>query len=312
MSYSASIENKVLLVANPAAQNGKGAAAAQRAAAVLRAAWGEGVLDVVNTQRSGHAVDVAREAASYATVIALGGDGVINEAANGLMSIAPEHRPVLGIVPVGSGNDYARTLGMSCDVGQALDQILSASPRPVDVGCVNGRWFVETLSFGLDAAIALDTVDRRAKTGRTGTILYMESGIDQLVHHLDSHGYVMKRDEEPSVEDASITFAVQIGPTYGGGFRICPEALVDDGLLDVCIAHPPIGMLRAIYLFLRAKSGKHVGFDNIEFARARSLRVVFEQAPPAQVDGERIVAKEFDISIAPRALRVLFPVKMHS
>lgn len=297
----------MLLIANPAAQNGRGADAATEAAHLLRTAVGEQALDVVLTERPGHAVALAAAADGYDTVLALGGDGIIHEVAGGLMERAVDVRPALGIVPVGSGNDYARTLGMSCKVEHACAQLLNAAPHPADLGRVNGHWFVETLSFGLDAAIALDTVERRKRTGRTGTILYAEAGIDQLLHHLDVRRYTASFDGGAPVAGASITFAVQIGPSYGGGFKICPDARFDDGLFDVCIAHPPIGVAGAALIFALAKSGRHTGFKQMEFRRVRTLRVEFDEVPPAQMDGELIEATTFDVSIEPRALNVLLP-----
>lgn len=163
-------EGKVLLIANPAAQNGAGAAAADRAATLLRAALGPDAVVLAKTAGPRHASEIAERAEGCATVLALGGDGIIHEAASGLMRRPANARPVFGIVPAGSGNDYARTLGMSRKVDEACEQLLAAEPHAVDLGRVNGHWFVETLSFGLDAAIALDTVERRKRTGRTGAV----------------------------------------------------------------------------------------------------------------------------------------------
>lgn len=298
---------KTLLIANPVAQNGNGAAAAELATALLRAALEESSLERVLTEHPLHAVELASQAGGYDTVVALGGDGVIHEVASGLMTLPVEQRPTLGIVPVGSGNDYARTLGVSDQVAKASAQLLEAVARPVDVGCVNGHWFVETLSFGLDAAIALDTVERRVRTGRTGTMLYMESGFDQLMHHLVARHYRASFDGAQPVEGSSITFAVQVGPYYGGGFKICPDARIDDGLLDICIAHPPMGVATAALIFLKAKSGRHVGCKQIELRRCRTLHVEFDEVPPAQMDGEPIEATVFDISLEQAALQVLMP-----
>lgn len=298
---------KTLLIANPAAQNGNGAAAAERAATVLRAQLGEDALVLVETAGPRHACDIAERAEGCSTVLALGGDGVIHEVVSGLMRRPMHERPCFGVIPVGSGNDYARTLGMRCNVDEACAQLLAAQEVRADVGRVNNHWFAETLSFGLDAAIALDTVGRRVRTGRTGTSLYMASGFDQLIHHLDTYQYRASFDDATTVAGESITFAVQIGPYYGGGFKICPHARIDDGLLDVCVAHPPIGVAGAAVIFLRAKSGHHVGFKQIELKQCQTLRVEFAVAPPAQMDGERIEGRVFDIAIEPGALRVLRP-----
>ena len=295
-----------LLIVNPASQNGKGAAAGAYAARVLEQAGVD--VDCIATTAPLHAVQLATDAAlqGYQTVIARGGDGIIHEAANGLMAVDQEKRPVFGIIPMGSGNDYARTLNMSEDVDTACAQLLTGDIRPADVGLCNGQYFVQTLSFGIDAAIALDTVQRRKRTSKTGNALYFEAGINQLVFHRDMHSYQATFDDNAPEQGQSLTFAVQLGCTYGGGFRICPDAQLDDGFFDICIAHPPIGLIGAIALFARAKNGKHVGSASMELRRASRLSVQFEHDVPAQMDGEDCSGSKFDISLSPRALSVLF------
>lgn len=297
---------KTLLIANPVAKNGKGAAAGARAARVF-SQMGLTV-DCVNTTSPLHAVALAESAAhqGYQSVIALGGDGVIHEAANGLMQVGREKRPTFGIIPVGSGNDYARTLGMSENVDAACAQILQGSVRTLDVGMCNGTYFVETLSFGIDAAIALDTVARRQRTKKTGNALYFEAGLSQLLFHRDMHTYHAYFDDEPLERAQSLTFAVQLGCTYGGGFRICPQARPDDGFFDICIAHPPLGLVGAVKLFAKAKDGKHVASPRIQMRRASRLSIQFESEVPAQMDGEDCTGSNFTISLLPSALDVLF------
>ena len=136
-----------------------------------------------------------------------------------------DERPALGVIPVGSGNDYAASLGVPTSIGRAIDCVLAGRTAVVDVGRVNGRYFVETLSFGLDAAIALDTVERRVRTGRTGTRLYLESAVDQLFRHLSIYDFTARLTggdaaATRTVSAAAYLLAVQIGPTYGGHFRI--------------------------------------------------------------------------------------------
>lgn len=299
-------QGRTLLIANPAARSGDGAKATAVAVRQLKAALPDGRFEAVRTMQPHHAEALARDARAFDTVLALGGDGIIHEAANGLMSIPENERPALGIIPMGSGNDYARTLGMSTVPEQACTQLLSAQPHALDLGCANGEYFTETLSFGADAAIALDTMERRQRAGKSSPLLYLQSGVDQMVHHLEAIPYTGTFDDEP-VEGRSITFAVQIGPTYGGGFHICPSAQPDDGLFDICIAHPPASMMRALHVFFRAKNGNHTGFRQIELRQAARIRLAFEAAPPCQADGERMEARTFAIDICPHALRVLMP-----
>ncbi len=298
---------RVLLIVNPTAQNGRAKEASETAAQVLRASLGEAAVEIRHTEGPRHATQIAADADGFGTVIALGGDGLIHEVVNGLMQRAFEDRPVFGIIPVGSGNDYAATLGVSTKVGKAVGQLLSADVKWVDLGCCNGEYFTETVSFGLDAAIAIDTMERRKRTGRTGTMLYFAAGVDQMSHHLDLHSYRMTLDDGRQVSGESYIFAVQNGQTYGGGFKVCPQARIDDGMLDICIVNPPLNTATALGLFVLAKEGLHKSFKQIEFHKTRTLHVEFDEQVPAQTDGEILLGTSFDISVEQRALRVLTP-----
>lgn len=299
---------KTLLIANPAAQRGNGAEAARVVHRLLVEWLGEDQVGFEATLRPGNAADLAEAAkGSYDTVIALGGDGVVHEVVNGLMRVPAEARPRFGLVPVGSGNDYARTLGMSERVSEVMAQFYDAPEVAVDVGVCNGEYFAETLSFGLDAAIALDTVDRRMRTGEQGTILYLKSGLGQLLHHLDTFTAKATLDGERSFEVPIHMLAVQNGATYGGGFRICPEADPSDGVLDICYAKAPMSIPEATFKFLRAKDAHHTKYKGIYFDRASSIDLSFDRRPPCQIDGEPHIADSYHIRVEPKVLRVLAP-----
>lgn len=300
-----------LAVVNPAARNGDGA----RKAEFLRSAAASGespfrALSVATTQAPGHAEALAASAAGHDVLLVAGGDGVIHEAVAGLLRIPRAERPALAVLPCGNGNDFARTLGMPVDERRAIETLSTARRGAIDVGLANGEPFVQTLSFGLDAAIAVGTHERRRRTGRTGTLLFLEEGIEQLVFHRDAYAYSLAEDGAAPRDGAMLLFAVQLGPTYGGGFRICPDADPADGLFDYCIAHPPLGLLRATSIFLKAKNGAHTGHtDVLSFGRAETLSIRFDAAPPVQIDGEAASGRTFDVSILPRELDVLFPTE---
>lgn len=357
---------RIAVVVNPTAQNGNAAAAGDAAARFLTRILGSDSFTLFQTDHPQHATElVSGLHPSYGTVITIGGDGLVHEVANGLMRIDEVNRPLLAVVPLGSGNDYAETLGMNSarTIEDALARIFDYHVVPMDVGCVNGEYFVQTLSFGVDAAIALDTVQRRRRTGHTGTRLYLESGIDQILHHLDLLHYEVHLEGVPSVvgeapaagevpsaageasalgkapvagktsaagsklstlgnaslitgevpsvsgelhfKGSSYLFAVQIGPTYGGHFKVCPQADPSDGFFDICLAYPPLNAFTAMILLLAAKGGHHTHFRRIEFHRAQRLTIQFETEPPVQADGERVRGKTFHIDTVPQAIRVL-------
>ena len=308
---------RTLIIANPPSHSGRGAAGAETVRRVLETydAATDG-FDLRLTEAAGDATWMAAESADYDTVIALGGDGVIHEVVNGLMQVDASARPRLGVVPLGSGNDFARTLGLKAnDPETSLAQLLAGSERVLDLGhvtsdaCPEGVYFMETLSFGLDAAIAIDTTDRReAGTRQEGSGLFLTSSIKLVSKARKALACEAVIDGGEPLRLGTLIFAVQNGPTYGGGFRICPAAMPTDGRLDVCynVRHPWVPHL--LVLLGLARFGLHTRSAAIRIAQAREITLHFpEDEPPCQVDGERFVGNKFDVRIEPRALRVIVP-----
>ena len=299
---------RTLLIANPAAHSGKGAQGAEFARRFLGSYSSvTSGYEVRLTSGPGEATTIAEGAEGFDTVLVLGGDGVIHETVCGLMRRGAEDRPQLGIIPLGSGNDYARTLGMvTNDVEAAFAQLVRGTVRPVEVGRVNGTHFMETLSFGLDAAIAIDTTERRAAdTSQKGEALYVTSGLKILSRAKGGFPCTVRLDDEDPVDLSALIFAVQVGPTYGGGFRICPDADPADGLLDVCynVRKPMLPHLLA--LFGLARSGRHARSRVVNLRRIQHAVLDFEKEPPCQVDGEKLDGTHFEIDVVPHALRVI-------
>jgi YegS/Rv2252/BmrU family lipid kinase len=298
-----------LVIANPTSQSGKGEEAAQFVERFLATyEHAPKKFKVVRTQGAGDGKRLAAQAHGYSTVVALGGDGIIHEVVNGLMEQPANKRPALGIIPMGSGNDFARTLHMAQNSPvAALGQVLNATPIALDLGWVNGVYFMETLSFGLDAAIAIDTVERRKKNGSHGTKLFAASGLDVFTSNRHGFAFSAILDGRERIEGEEIVFAVQNGPTYGGGFTICPEADPTNGLLNLCYTTRVPPLAKTLALFGLAKGGKHTVSKDIHFATAKRLTISFEVAPPAQTDGEKLTGTTFDIRVEPAALTVLVP-----
>ncbi len=299
-----------IVIANPASRSGKGERAVEIATSLLEGndAATAGI-QVLTTSGPGSAQELAAQSADAETVIALGGDGLVHDVVNGLMTIDKDVRPALGVMAIGSGNDYARTLGLTRnDPSTSLSELMTGTAVPLDLGLVNGTYFMETLSFGVDAAIALDTTKRRnSGSHTTGGNLYLSSGIRLFGQHTDGYTCHVSYDGGPAEDLRTIILAVQLGPTYGGGFKICPHASPADELLDVCYNTYVPSVPKTLGLFLRARNGWHVGSDAVGFAACMSMTVDFDEQPPAQADGEEIVGTHFEISSVPGALKVIVP-----
>ena len=223
---------RTLIIANPAAHAGAASGIGARLARFLGMYLHDGqAVELARTERPGHATDIAAGAAGFDTVLAVGGDGIVRETVCGLMDIPRGRRPRLGVVPVGSGNDYARTVGMpEVRSDDDLVALLACEPRELDVGRIiyaeaeggpdRVGYFAQTLSFGLDAAIALGTYELRLSTGLTGTALYTASGLDVFCRRYRDFPALVSIDGAPAERMRPIIFAMQIGPTYGSGLRI--------------------------------------------------------------------------------------------
>ena len=324
---------RTLIICNPAAQSGAAAEVGEQLKRFLEMYLHDGsAFNLVCTERPHHATQLASRAMGYDTVLAVGGDGIVHETANGLMRIEAQARPALGVIPVGSGNDYARTLGMrEISRDRDLAAILSCKAKPLDVGRIEytpadtdevtqgsvGRargarteYFVQTLSFGMDAAIALGTYRLRASTGLTGTPLYLASGFSAAGRRYRDYPVMASIDGAPAERMRTIAFAVQIGPTYGSGFRICPDADPADGMLDICYIAGPMPRAHALALLLAAKGGHHRSDKAVHTRRIRSATFTFEDGGyPIQADGELIRATRVSVGILPGVLRVLVPTE---
>lgn len=298
---------RTLIIANPASHSGKGEAAALFATRFFSSFQSvTATCEVMLTEASGDGLHMAEAGYQYDTVIALGGDGIIHEVINGLMHIDKELRPRLGIIPMGSGNDFARTIRIrKNDPERAISELLQSIDKPLDLGKVNDVYFMQTLSFGVDAAIALDTTDRRAEhTKQVGAGLFVTSGLKLISRGMRGWNYVAQIDDE-HIEGIDVAFAVQNGPTYGGGFRICPAAVPNDGLLDICFSTTRPSTPHSLALFGLARFGKHTKSKRLHMRQARHVEIHFpEEQPPCQVDGERLEAEHYVIDVVPKVLRV--------
>lgn len=301
---------RTLVIANPASHSGKGAEAAGFVRRFLSSYVSiASTFSVRLTQAPGEGEELARNARDTDTVIALGGDGIIHEVVNGLMELGRRERPRLGIIPMGSGNDFARSLGIERnDPSMSVSQLVSGVTRRIDLGLVNETYFMETLSFGLDAAIALDTTERRKNhTAQEGAGLFATSGIRIFTSGLRGWPFVANVDGE-HIEGTDAIFAVQNGPTYGGGFRVCPKASLTDGRLDLCYSLRVPSVPTTLGLFGLARFGLHTSSRTLAFRQPKHLEVSFPQEqPPCQVDGERLSAERYVVDVVPEALEVIVP-----
>ena len=313
---------RTLIIANPAAQSGAAHEVAERLQRFLDMTARASQFDLVLTERMGHAKELAAQATGYRTVIALGGDGVIHEVVNGLMTQDEAVRPALAVLPVGSGNDFAQTLGIDDFSGKDFGALLTCELQRQDIGRIRSwnpasgsgeatvEYYDQTLSVGIDAAIGLGTTELRKKTGLAGAPLYTLSGLEQFGLRYRNYPMTVSFDGAPAERVRAIIMAIQLGPTYGSGYRICPDADPCDGILDVCYACGPVPRAVALPMFLSAKDGHHTKLPPVRMRRCRHAELTFEEPDyPIQADGEPVVASRIEVDVLGGALHVWRPTR---
>jgi YegS/Rv2252/BmrU family lipid kinase len=293
---------RMLLIVNPTARHGE---TAPLVPAIERLLQNVGH-DVVLTERAGHAAEIAASAQGYDTLVAVGGDGTVHEVLNGIMRRPEADRPTLGLIPTGSGNDPRRTLGIPTDITDATMALISGERRRFDVGVCNGMYFNNSFAAGLDARVTAKAVEYKSTTKRSGLWLYLTALFHVLFNELYPHRVRVSWDGADAEEAELLVIAVTIGPTYGGGFFITPDAVPDDGLLEVCVIDPltlGAALVRLPFVIV----GKHTRMKPVHMARRTSIVIESDDLMPAQIDGEVLLERRYEISILPAAVECIVP-----
>jgi len=272
------VTRRIALLVNPTSGKGRGARLLEPVAARLRADGTE--VDLVVGRDADEAFDRLRDrvAAGVDGVVAVGGDGLVNLA---LQVVAGTPLP-LGVVPAGTGNDFARALGIPLDQpAQAVDLVVRGATSAVDLGRANGRWFGGVLGSGFDSM-----VNERANrmTWPTGRSRYNIAIVLEL-RTFRPVPYVLELDGETWTTEAMLV-AVGNSPSYGGGMKVCPDADLRDGLLDVTVLGP-ISKPEFLRVFPTVYKGTHVSHLAVTVRRARSV-VLQSAGVTAYADGERV------------------------
>src|SRR5688572_7659694 len=287
---------RAAVIINPKSGRGSGVTPSDKAAMATAVAGECGVdIDIAMTERAGHGRDLAAAfaAAGAETVVAWGGDGTVNEVAG---AIAGSHA-AFGIVPAGSGDGFATTLGVTRDARKALRAALVGRTTPIDVGEVNGRPFLNLAGIGFDARVA----KRFNLLSKRGGLPYLFIGLHEGLTY-GGRQYRVHLDDQPfDLRAFLIVFAN--GQQYGNNAVIAPGARFDDGLLDALIvdARPFFPQLwRARRLFL----GRDKEVPGLVRQAVRRATVESDEPIELHLDGECLTsATRLDISVRAGALK---------
>jgi len=299
---------KIKLILNPTANHGRSV----QIASDLRPLADEHKAEWSGTEYPGHAIELARLAGEqgYDLVVAVGGDGTVHEVINGLMQVLVEKRPALGIVPLGSGNDFAHILGIPADPAKAMQSSIAGQPHSLDIGSVrdeNNRleYFNNTIGIGFDAVVNIYT---RKITRIHGFMMYFIALITTIFRHFDALDLHVETDQE-TWDLKTLMLALGNGPREGGGFLVTPDAKYDDGILNY-VTIRKISRLMMLRLVPEVMNGTHGRFKMVKMGICHKMAIISKQTLYVHCDGEVYAGfgtdiRKLAIEILPNAIRFL-------
>ncbi|HSW35393.1 MAG TPA: diacylglycerol kinase family protein, partial [Candidatus Limnocylindrales bacterium] len=244
------------------------------------------------------AVEAAQSAVKdgFDIVVAVGGDGTVNEILNGLVG----SDAILAAVHGGKGNDFATAVNMPRDIDAACADLLTAKVKKIDLGRVMDRYFINSVGIGFDATVA-NRVNRGIKPLK-GVSAYIYAVFETLFTYKPVEMEITMDDEVFKLKPMLV--AVGIGPAYGGGMRIVPNAIQDDGLFDICI-FDQMSRLKLAYHFPKVFKGKHTNLAQAIMYRVPDIQVRSSEPLPLHMEGEILFGDQMDFTLKKHGMKVL-------
>ena len=300
---------KIKIILNPMADMGN----AWRVARDLRSITEEhGNVSWSGTVYPGHGIELAKQAGEegYDRVIAMGGDGTVHEVINGIMRVAENKRPILGVVPVGSGNDFAHGIGVTTQSDQALRRALEGEASLVDLGLMTDgedrrEYFDNTLGIGFGATV---TIRSHRLPLLRGFLMYLTAVLQTIL--IDHNPIKMQIEADAEQWEQKVIYLVLCnGPREGGGFLIAPEAKIDDGILHYAM----ITDVRRPMMFRivpEVMKGTHGRFKQVKMGTCKKFILTADRPLYIHADGEIFSGPGTDVrkvgfEILPNALKVV-------
>jgi YegS/Rv2252/BmrU family lipid kinase len=295
------------LICNPTAGRGRAGRLLPSVCAFLQSQGVKTDLALTKAGREATTLAAAAIGAGFPLVIAMGGDGTIQEVGEGMVNARPKHnRPVdatrLGVIPVGTGNDFAKMLAPTLDWRAACTRIAKGQTRHVDVGRVNGHLFLNNVGIGFDAQVGIEAQKVRWLRGQAVYLAALVRNL--LLSYRTPHVHVTL--DEIEIKQAITLLTIGNGRCSGGGFWLTPQAEIDDGLFDICLVQG-LSKLQILGFVPSAMRGTHITAEPVHMSRTRRLTITSGEPLPVHADGEILYtdAHELTVELLPAALAVI-------
>lgn len=262
------------------------------------------------TSHHGDAVELAQKAADKGMdlIVSIGGDGTVNEIVNGIMK--SKNDPSLGIIPLGWANDFIKSTDIPSDIIGACKILIKGKTKKIDIGVVNSQiYFANVCGVGFDAEVALlanQMKDKHPNLRILSAFVYVFATVKKLLSPFNYHNVKIKFDGQ-EIHSKILFIAISNGKIYGGKFNITPEAILDDGLLEICLVEE-MGRFKYLSIIPKVFKGTHASIKGISFYKAKEVVIESSETILAQVSGEVIEGqKKFTITLLPKSLKVIVP-----
>ena len=293
--------DKWVFIINPVAGNGFAGEYAPQIKKMIKKHGLNAIL--AYTGHKGHASDLATEylAQGYNHLIAVGGDGTVNE----IMRVLIDKDDVLfGVIAAGTGNDFIQVLGFPDRFSDSdWDAFFKKETIKIDVGKCNENYFLNGMGLGFDAKVASEnyTADGELKKGTSSKYLW------HIVKNLLFYQEQVMQTNMDGRQEVSKCFinTIAIGRRFAGQYFLTPRAYANDGLLDVCMIRE-LGLMNRIKIFLKVPKGEHLQNKNVNYYQTDKLSIEFDCEVPHHLDGELYFASRFEVSIIPECINIIY------
>lgn len=262
------------------------------------------------TSHHGEAIELAQKAADKGMelIVSIGGDGTVNEIVNGIMK--SKNNPSLGIIPLGWANDFIKSTDIPSDIIEACKVLARGKIKKIDIGVINNqKYFANICGVGFDAEVALLANQMKSKHPNLrilSAFVYVFATVKKLLSPFNYHDVKIKFDGQ-EIHSKILFIAISNGKIYGGRFKITPEAILDDGLLEICLVKE-MGRFKYLSIIPKVFKGTHASIKGISFYKAKEVVIESSETTLAQVSGEVIEGqKKFTITLLPKSLKLIVP-----
>lgn len=288
----------ILFIVNPTAGKGKAKTLVPIIESECKVRNIEYVVKYTSGPADGTSIAARGAAEGFERIIAVGGDGTVNDVLNGIAGT----NAALGVIPGGSGNDFIRSINGHNDIKKIIEDNAYGKIVKCDLGVCNGKYFINVASSGFDAQVVIET--QKAKKVFSGSLAYIAAVIKTIFIYKGKRINIKVDDYD--FEENTLLVAVANGKYYGGGMLPAPEAEIGDGYFDICHIKQ-VGKAKMLVLFPKFIKGKHCNIKEVSMLKGSKIKIEANEELPVNLDGETFYSRQIDFEILPKGINIIIP-----